>query len=202
MRDEYSQSLNVRGSTQEVARMDCASPGLRLKETAIAPNQERVASAPLIFLILGDLNGHERLLGRDRIGVKAVLVEAVEGWKRAVAADAPSIGKDIVTAVRVFQTNGQAPCAGPEVNMQPVPTAMEVVESVVEQLLLSGDGGPGGVVEGGGGLGRIVARRKKPVGSKLDTPAEVGHIQTAWIGQTGLRKRDRGCVQRSQKDET
>jgi nitroreductase len=33
----------------------------KLKETTIAPNQERVANAPLIFLILGDLNGHMRL---------------------------------------------------------------------------------------------------------------------------------------------
>ena len=35
----------------------------RLKETTIAPNQERVATAPLIFVILGDLNGHKRLKG-------------------------------------------------------------------------------------------------------------------------------------------
>jgi nitroreductase len=35
----------------------------RLKETTIAPNQERVADAPLIFLILGDLKGYERLDG-------------------------------------------------------------------------------------------------------------------------------------------
>jgi nitroreductase len=35
----------------------------RLKETTIAPNQERVANAPLIFLILGDLNAHQRLEG-------------------------------------------------------------------------------------------------------------------------------------------
>jgi nitroreductase len=35
----------------------------RLKETTIAPNQERVAHAPLIFLILGDLNGHKKLEG-------------------------------------------------------------------------------------------------------------------------------------------
>jgi nitroreductase len=35
----------------------------RLKGTTIAPNQERVANAPLIFLILGDLNGHKRLEG-------------------------------------------------------------------------------------------------------------------------------------------
>ena len=35
----------------------------RLKGTTIAPNQERVATAPLIFLILGDLNGHKRLEG-------------------------------------------------------------------------------------------------------------------------------------------
>jgi nitroreductase len=35
----------------------------RLKETTIAPNQERVTNAPLIFLILGDLNGHKRLEG-------------------------------------------------------------------------------------------------------------------------------------------
>ena len=35
----------------------------RLKETTIAPNQERVANAPLILLILGDLNGHKRLEG-------------------------------------------------------------------------------------------------------------------------------------------
>jgi nitroreductase len=33
----------------------------KLKETTIAPNQERVANAPLIVLILGDLNGHNRL---------------------------------------------------------------------------------------------------------------------------------------------
>ena len=33
----------------------------KLKGTTIAPNQERVASAPLIFLILGDLDGHKRL---------------------------------------------------------------------------------------------------------------------------------------------
>jgi nitroreductase len=33
----------------------------RLKGTTIAPNQERVANAPLIFLILGDLNGYRRL---------------------------------------------------------------------------------------------------------------------------------------------
>ena len=35
----------------------------RLKETTIATNHERVASAPLIVLILGDLNGHKRLEG-------------------------------------------------------------------------------------------------------------------------------------------
>jgi nitroreductase len=35
----------------------------RLRETTIAPNQERVASAPLIFLILGDLNAHKGLKG-------------------------------------------------------------------------------------------------------------------------------------------
>jgi nitroreductase len=35
----------------------------RLKGTTIAPNQERVANAPLIVLILGDLNGHKRLGG-------------------------------------------------------------------------------------------------------------------------------------------
>jgi nitroreductase len=35
----------------------------RLKETTIASNQERVASAPLIVLILGDLNGHKKLEG-------------------------------------------------------------------------------------------------------------------------------------------
>ena len=35
----------------------------RLKETTIAPNRERVADAPLIILILGDLNGHNRLEG-------------------------------------------------------------------------------------------------------------------------------------------
>ena len=35
----------------------------RLKETTIAPNQERVAKAPLLFLILGDLSGHKRLQG-------------------------------------------------------------------------------------------------------------------------------------------
>ena len=35
----------------------------RLKGTTIAPNQERVAKAPLVFLILGDLNGHRRLEG-------------------------------------------------------------------------------------------------------------------------------------------
>jgi nitroreductase len=35
----------------------------RLKGTTIAPNQERVTSAPLICLILGDLNGHKRLKG-------------------------------------------------------------------------------------------------------------------------------------------
>jgi nitroreductase len=34
-----------------------------LKATTIAPNQERVANAPLIFVILGDLNGHKRLEG-------------------------------------------------------------------------------------------------------------------------------------------
>ena len=33
----------------------------RLKGTTIAPNHERIASAPLIFLILGDLKGHKRL---------------------------------------------------------------------------------------------------------------------------------------------
>jgi nitroreductase len=35
----------------------------RLKETTIAFNRERVARAPLIVLILGDLNGHKRLSG-------------------------------------------------------------------------------------------------------------------------------------------
>jgi nitroreductase len=35
----------------------------RLKGTTIAPNQERVANAPLIFLVLGNLNGHKRLEG-------------------------------------------------------------------------------------------------------------------------------------------
>ena len=33
----------------------------RLKGTTIAPNQERIANAPLVFLILGDLNGYKRL---------------------------------------------------------------------------------------------------------------------------------------------
>ena len=35
----------------------------KLKGTTIASNHERVASAPLIVLILGDLNGHKRLEG-------------------------------------------------------------------------------------------------------------------------------------------
>jgi nitroreductase len=35
----------------------------KLKGTTITPNQERIANAPLIFLILGDLNGHKRLDG-------------------------------------------------------------------------------------------------------------------------------------------
>jgi nitroreductase len=35
----------------------------RLKGTTIAPNQDRIANAPLILLILGDLNGHKRLEG-------------------------------------------------------------------------------------------------------------------------------------------
>jgi len=35
----------------------------RLKGTTIAPNRERVANAPRIFLVLGDLDGHKRLEG-------------------------------------------------------------------------------------------------------------------------------------------
>jgi nitroreductase len=35
----------------------------RLKGATIAPNQQRVVSAPLIVLILGDLNGHKKLEG-------------------------------------------------------------------------------------------------------------------------------------------
>jgi nitroreductase len=54
----------------------------RLKETTIAPNQERVANAPLVFLILGDLNGHKRLEGILDETVHAGLLphEVAEVW--------------------------------------------------------------------------------------------------------------------------
>jgi len=53
-----------------------------LKATTIAPNQERVANAPLIFLILGDLNGHKRLKGILDESVHAGLLprEVAEIW--------------------------------------------------------------------------------------------------------------------------
>jgi nitroreductase len=35
----------------------------RLKSATIESNQRRVADAPVVFLILGDLRGHERLQG-------------------------------------------------------------------------------------------------------------------------------------------
>ena len=54
----------------------------RLKGTTIAPNQERVANAPLIFLILGDLNGHKRLEGILDGTVRAGLLrrEVADVW--------------------------------------------------------------------------------------------------------------------------
>jgi nitroreductase len=54
----------------------------RLKGTTIAPNQGRVANAPLIFLILGDLNGHKRLAGILDEAVHANLLprEVAEIW--------------------------------------------------------------------------------------------------------------------------
>jgi nitroreductase len=54
----------------------------RLKETTIAPNQERVTNAPLIFLILGDLNGHRRLEGILDESVQAGLLprEVADLW--------------------------------------------------------------------------------------------------------------------------
>jgi nitroreductase len=54
----------------------------KLKETTIAPNQERVADAPLIFLILGDLNGHKRLEGILDESVQADLLprEVADLW--------------------------------------------------------------------------------------------------------------------------
>jgi len=54
----------------------------RLKGTTIAPNQERVASAPLIVLILGDLSGHKRLEGILDETVHAGLLsrEVAEVW--------------------------------------------------------------------------------------------------------------------------
>ena len=54
----------------------------RLKETTIAPNQERVARAPLIFLILGDLNGHKRLEGvlDETVHVGLLRREVADAW--------------------------------------------------------------------------------------------------------------------------
>jgi len=52
---EYDRGVSARVTDERVKE--------RLKGTTIAPNQERVASAPLICLILGDLNGHNRLEG-------------------------------------------------------------------------------------------------------------------------------------------
>jgi nitroreductase len=54
----------------------------RLKGTTIAPNQGRVADAPLIFLILGDLKGHKRLEGILDEAVHANLLppEVAEIW--------------------------------------------------------------------------------------------------------------------------
>jgi nitroreductase len=54
----------------------------RLKGTTIAPNQERVANAPLIFLIIGDLNGHTRLEGILDETVHAGLLprEGADAW--------------------------------------------------------------------------------------------------------------------------
>ena len=53
-----------------------------LKETTIAPNQERVANAPLIFLVLGDLNGYKKLEGILDETVQAGLLsrEVAEIW--------------------------------------------------------------------------------------------------------------------------
>jgi nitroreductase len=54
----------------------------RLKKTTIAPNQERVAKAPLIFLILGDLNGHSRLQGilGETVGAGLLPREVADLW--------------------------------------------------------------------------------------------------------------------------
>jgi nitroreductase len=54
----------------------------RLKGTTIEPNQERVAKAPLIFLILGDLNGHKSLAGILDKTVRAGLLpqEVADVW--------------------------------------------------------------------------------------------------------------------------
>jgi nitroreductase len=54
----------------------------KLKGTTIAPNQDRVASAPLILLILGDLNGHKRLRNILDETVQAGLLgqEVAEIW--------------------------------------------------------------------------------------------------------------------------
>ena len=56
----------------------------RLKEATIEPNQERVANAPLIFLILGDLNAHQRLEGILDETVRAALLprEVADVWLR------------------------------------------------------------------------------------------------------------------------
>ena len=54
----------------------------RLKDTTIAPNQERVANAPLIFLILGDLNAHKRLesILDDTVRVGLLAREVADMW--------------------------------------------------------------------------------------------------------------------------
>jgi nitroreductase len=59
----------------------------RLKGTTIEPNQERVARAPLIFLILGDLNGHKKLEGILDETVRAGLLreEVADIWSKMAA---------------------------------------------------------------------------------------------------------------------
>ena len=54
----------------------------RLKATTIASNQERVANAPLLLVILGDLDGHKRLEGilDETVGAGLLPREVADVW--------------------------------------------------------------------------------------------------------------------------
>jgi hypothetical protein len=62
-----------------------------------------------------------------------------------------------------------------------VPGKRSVVNPIVAELLLSGDGFPGGVVIVGGSPGGIVALSKEPVGADYNVFAEAGGVEVAGV---------------------